>query len=134
LYGPLGSARVVRGIVDGNTEEIDERLASAGGPAAGAYQATVHEITPGIVCKDERVTVRAFAVPHSAGKYAFGYRIDAPDRSIVISGDARANDAIERECNGCDVLIHEGYSDAGFRAVAPARHPCQAQAHTSAWT
>ena len=132
LYGPPGTARLVQGIIDGNSEDIVERLASAGGPAAGAYQATVHEITAGIVYKDERVTVRAFAVPHGAWKYAFGYRIDTPDRSIVISGDARANDAIERECNGCDVLIHEVYSDAGFSSVPPARQPYHALAHTSA--
>jgi ribonuclease BN (tRNA processing enzyme) len=132
LYGPPGTARLVQGIIDGNSEDIAERLASAGGPAAGAYQATVHEITPGVVYKDARVTVRAFAVPHSAWKYAFGYRIDTPDRSIVISGDARANDAIERECNGCDVLIHEVYSDAGFLTAPPDRQPYHAQAHTSA--
>jgi ribonuclease BN (tRNA processing enzyme) len=132
LYGPPGTARLVQGIVDGNSEDIAERLASAGGPAAGAYRATVHEITPGVVYKDERVTVRAFAVPHSDWKHAFGYRIDTPDRSIVISGDARANDAIERECNGCDVLIHEVYSGAGFGTIAPARQAYHAQAHTSA--
>jgi ribonuclease BN (tRNA processing enzyme) len=132
LYGPPGTARLVQGIIDGNTEDIAERLASAGGPAAGAYQATVREITPGIVYQDERVTVRAFAVPHSAWKHAFGYRIDTPDRSIVISGDARANDAIERECNGCDVLIHEVYSDAGFLTIPTVRQAYHAQAHTSA--
>ncbi len=132
LYGPPGTARLVQGIVDGNSEDIAERLAASGGPAAGAYRATVHEITPGIVYKDERITVRAFAVPHGGWKHAFGYRIDTPDRSIVISGDARANDVVERECNGCDVLIHEVYSDAGFRTVPPVRQLYHAQAHTSA--
>lgn len=132
LYGPPGTARLVQGIVDGNSEDIAERLAASGGPADGAYRATVHEITPGIVYKDERITVRAFAVPHGGWKHAFGYRIDTPDRSIVISGDARANDVVERECNGCDVLIHEVYSDAGFRTVPPVRQLYHAQAHTSA--
>lgn len=132
LYGPPGTTRLVQGILDGNSEDIAERLASAGGPAAGAYKATIHEIAPGIVYRDARVAVRAFAVPHSAWKYAFGYRIDTPDRSIVISGDARANDAIERECNGCDILIHEVYSDAGFATIPAARQPYHAQAHTSA--
>ena len=132
LYGPPGTARLVQGIVDGNSEDIAERLAASGGPADGAYRATVHEITPGIVYKDERITVRAFAVPHGGWKHAFGYRIDTPDRSIVISGDARAKDVVERECNGCDVLIHEVYSDAGFRTVPPVRQLYHAQAHTSA--
>jgi ribonuclease BN (tRNA processing enzyme) len=122
----------VRGIIDGNSEDIAERLGSSGGPSPAAYQAIVHEIAPGVVYKDARITVRAFSVPHSAWKYAFGYRIDTPDRSIVISGDARANSAIERECNGCDVLIHEVYSDAGFLTIPEARQRYHAQSHTSA--
>ena len=132
LFGPPGTGRLVQGIIDGNAEDIAERLASAGGPAAGAFNATVHEIAPGVVYQDERIKVRAFAVPHSAWQHAFGYRIDTPDRSIVISGDARANDAIARECNGCDILIHEVYSDEGFGTIPPARQAYHAQAHTSA--
>jgi ribonuclease Z len=84
------------------------------------------------VYKDERVTIRAFAVPHSAWKYAFGYRVETPDRTIVISGDTRASPAIAAACNGCDVLIHEVYSDSGFTTVPPARQIYHAQAHTSA--
>ncbi len=132
LYGPPGTARLVRGILDGNAEDIAERIASAGGPTAGGQSAQVHEIREGTVFSDARVTIRAFAVPHSAWKHAFGYRIQTPDRVIVISGDARANDAIARECNGCDILVHEVYSDAGFATIPEARKPYHAQAHTSA--
>lgn len=132
LYGPTGTKRLVRGIVDGNAEDIEERIASSGGPSAHGYNANVHEITEGIVFRDARVTVRAFAVPHSAWKSAYGYRIDTPDRSIVVSGDARQNTAIARECNGCDILIHEVYSDAGFATIPAARQAYHAQAHTSA--
>ena len=132
LFGPPGTQRLVNGILDGNDEDIKERIASADGPSATAWKATVHEITEGVVYQDERVTVRAFAVPHSAWPFAFGYRITTPDRTIVISGDARANPAIARECNGCDVLIHEVYSDAGLQTVSAARRPYHMQAHTSA--
>ena len=114
-------------------EDIKERIASSGGPRADAVNPNVHEITAGVVYKDSRVTVRAFAVPHSAWKYAFGYRIDTPDRSIVISGDTRESDAIAKACDGCDVLIHEVYSDEGFaKNVPPVRQTYHAQAHTSA--
>lgn len=132
LYGPPGTARLVHGIVDGNDEDIRERVASSGGPSAEGYRANVHEIVEGVVYRDARITVRAFAVPHSAWEHAFGYRIETPDRTIVISGDARRNDAIARECNGCDVLIHEVYSDAGFATIPAARQAYHAQAHTSA--
>jgi ribonuclease BN (tRNA processing enzyme) len=132
LYGPRGTRRLATSIAEGNREDIAERLASAGGPAANGWRANVHEIREGTVFTDMRITVRAFAVPHSAWKHAFGYRIQTPDRIIVISGDARANTAIARECNGCDILIHEVYSDSGFATIPAARQPYHAQAHTSA--
>lgn len=132
VYGPPGTPRLVTGILDGNDEDIRERLASAGGPSADGWKANVHEITEGLVFEDARITVRAFNVPHAGWKHAFGYRITTPDRTIVISGDARANPAIARECNGCDVLIHEVYSDSGFRTIPVARQSYHAQAHTSA--
>jgi len=132
VFGPPGTQRLLNGIIDGNDEDIRERIASAGGPSANGYKANVHEIGEGEVFKDARITVRAFAVPHSAWKHAFGYKITTPDRTIVISGDARANPAIARECNGCDLLIHEVYSDSGFTTISAARQPYHAQAHTSA--
>jgi ribonuclease BN (tRNA processing enzyme) len=132
IYGPPGTQRLVNGIIDGNDEDIHERLASSGGPPANGWKANVHEIAEGVVYKDARVTIRAFPVPHSAWKYAFGYRVETPDRTIVISGDTRESPAIAAACNGCDVLIHEVYSDAGFAKVPPIRQQYHAQAHTSA--
>ena len=35
-------------------------------------------------------------------------------------------------CNGCDVLVHEVYSDSGFTTVPAARQPYHAAAHTGA--
>ncbi len=131
IYGPPGTNRLVAGILDGNAEDIAERVASSAGPSANGWKAVVHEIADGLVYQDARISVRAFAVPHSAWKYAFGYRIQTPDRVIVISGDARANPAIAEQCRGCDVLIHEVYSDAGFATIPPARQTYHAQAHTS---
>jgi ribonuclease BN (tRNA processing enzyme) len=71
-------------------------------------------------------------VPHSRLAHTFGYRILTPDRIIVISGDTRASPAIARECNRCDILLHEVYSDSGFTLIKPERKPYHAQAHTSA--
>ncbi len=132
VYGPAGTTRLARSITDGNVEDIQERIASAGGPSPNGWRVHVHEVTEGTVYSDARVTVRAFSVPHSAWKHSFGYRIQTPDKVIVISGDARANPAIARECNGCDILVHEVYSDSGFLTIPVGRQPYHAQAHTSA--
>lgn len=132
VYGPPGTQRLVSSIEQGNVEDIRERVGSTGGPSADGYRGNVHEIAEGEVFRDARIIVRAFPVLHSKWQYAFGYRIVTPDRSIVISGDSRAHPAIAKECNGCDVLIHEVYSDAGFATMSPRRQPYHAQAHTSA--
>lgn len=132
LYGPPGTRALVQGILDGNQIDIQARLGSSGGPAADGWKANVHEIAEGVVFTDSRVTVRAFAVPHSNLEHTFGYRITTPDRTIVISGDARANPAIARECTGCDLLLHEVYSDSGFKMIPAIRQKYHAQAHTSA--
>ena len=132
IYGPPGTKRLVDGILDGNAEDIAERLGSSGGPSANGWKVIEHDVAAGEVFHDSRITVSAFAVPHGDWKYAFGYRIETPDRTIVISGDTRPNDVVARECNGCDVLIHEVYSNSGFATVTPIRQIYHAHAHTSA--
>jgi ribonuclease BN (tRNA processing enzyme) len=132
IFGPSGLNYLVQTILDGNAEDIRERVASAGGPSREGWQAKVHEVAPGEVFRDSRVTVRAFEVPHSEWPNAYGYRIDTPDRSIVISGDTRESDAVAQACNGCDIMLHEVMSDSGFRTVAPGRQPYHAAAHTGA--
>jgi len=42
--------------------------------------------------------------------FAIRNRIEAPDRSIVISGDTRPTQSIVDTCNGCDILVHAVYN------------------------
>lgn len=132
VYGPPGTSRLVNGILDGNSEDIAERLHASGGPPANGWKVVVHEINEGVVYEDARITVNGFAVPHADWKYAFGYRIKTPDRVIVISGDTRSTPVIAEQCRGCDVLIHEVYSDAGFAKIPAVRQAYHSRAHTSA--
>ena len=76
----------------------------------------------GVVYRDSNVTVTAFRVLHGSWKYAFGYRFDAGDRSIVVSGDTKPTDAVVDACHGCDVLVHEVYSKKGFDRLPADRH------------
>jgi ribonuclease Z len=134
VYGPPGTRHLVDRILDGYGEDIAERVAASGGPSRDGWKTAVHEIAEGVVFSDERVTVRAFAVPHAGWRSAFGYRIETPDRTIVLSGDSRANPDIAGQCRGCDVLIHEVYSDAGLATLNPVRAQYHVQGHTSATT
>jgi len=132
IYGPTGLEYLVQSILDGNAEDIRERYTSPGGPSREGWKAKVHEVAPGEVFRDARITVRAFQVPHSEWPNAYGYRVDTPDRSIVISGDTRESDAVAQACSGCDVLIHEVFSDSGFATVPAGRQAYHAAAHTGA--
>ena len=73
----------------------------------------VHEIRPGVVYRDENVTVTAFPVKHGTWKEAYGYKFETKDRKIVISGDTAPTDEVVKACNGCDVLLHEVYNPHG---------------------
>ena len=132
VYGPPGTKRLVDGVLDGNAADIAERLHASGGPPAEGWKAVTHEIAAGEVYRDARIRVTAFDVPHADWKYAFGYRVETPDGIVVISGDTRPTPAIAGNCRSCDVLIHEVYSDAGFRNVPALRQAYHAHAHTSA--
>ena len=131
VYGPRGLRSMANHLVAAYGEDI--RVRTTGGEPKHKYDprvVNVHEIVPGTVYRDERVTVTAFAVPHGVSQ-AFGYRFQTPDRTIVISGDTGADSRIEEQCRGCDVLVHEVYSEAGLPSRPPAWQAYHKRYHTS---
>ncbi|MBV8601463.1 MAG: MBL fold metallo-hydrolase [Candidatus Eremiobacteraeota bacterium] len=62
---------------------------------------------PGLVMKDDRVTVTAALVHHPPVHPALAYRFDTPDRSIVFSGDTTPSENLIVLAKGADLLIHE---------------------------
>jgi ribonuclease BN (tRNA processing enzyme) len=107
VYGPSGLQSMTEHILQAYRIDIETRTNPDGNQRRFPDGAKVnaHEIKPGVVYKDEKVTVTAFATKHAMESY--GYRFDTPDRSIVISGDTNPVQATIDACNGCDVLIHE---------------------------
>ena len=125
LYGPRGLRAMATHLVAAYADDL--RVRETGGEPKHRYNprvVAVHEIVPGIVYRDERVTVTAFAVKHGTWPQAFGYRFQTPDRTIVISGDTGPDSHLEDQCRRCDVLVHEVYAEAGF-----ARRPAEWQAY-----
>jgi ribonuclease BN (tRNA processing enzyme) len=132
LYGPRGLSQMTRHLVAAYEDDI--RVRTTGGEPRHKHDphlVNVHEVSPGLVYRDDRVTVTAFAVPHGAWKQAFGYRFQTPDRTIVISGDTGADAHIEDQCRRCDVLVHEVYSEAGFARRPPEWQAYHSKYHTS---
>ncbi|MGH7581913.1 MAG: MBL fold metallo-hydrolase [Gemmatimonadales bacterium] len=119
-FGPPGLKAMIEHIIAAWSEDIDIRTNGLEHEAPGGYRVVVHEIHPGVVYDSGNVRITAIPVLHGDWKYAFGYRIDTPDRSIVISGDTRPSPALERAAAGVDVLIHEVYPAS---RVAPENRP-----------
>jgi ribonuclease BN (tRNA processing enzyme) len=110
IYGPRGTADMTKNILAAWKKDIEVRTEGLEHGNRTGYLVDVHEIEPGVVYKDENVTVTAFAVKHGSWDESLGYRFDTPNRSIVISGDTSPTDSIVKACNGCDLLLHEAYA------------------------
>jgi ribonuclease Z len=114
VYGPPGLERMTTKILEAYSEDIEVRLKGNQPSNDPGIHIDAHDVKPGLVYEDANVKVTAFAVKHGAWKHAYGYRFDAADRSIVLTGDTVPQESVVEACDGCDVLVHEVYSQKGF--------------------
>ncbi len=134
VYGPRGMKSMTDHVLAAWADDIKIRNGPVEGPlfSTGAYRVNVHEVSPGVVYKDSNVTVTAFTVKHGEwGPRAFGYRFQTSDRTIVISGDTSPTESVVEQCNGCDILIHEVYTEAGYARASPEWQRMRREDHTS---
>ena len=112
VYGPKGIKAMTDRILEAYRVDVETRTNPDGNQRTfpEGHGVNAHEIGPGVVYKDAKVTVTAFPTKHAMESY--GYRFETPDRTIVISGDTNPAPATIDACKGCDVLIHEGQSPA----------------------
>jgi ribonuclease BN (tRNA processing enzyme) len=108
-YGPAGLQHMTDGLMEAYSQDIEIRTTGLENLRPEGVKVDVHEINPGVVYDRDGVRVTAIPVLHGSWKQAFGYRIDTPDRSIVISGDTSPCEALVKAATGCDVLVHEVY-------------------------
>ena len=111
-YGPVGLKKMTRHIISAWKEDIDVRIKGLERQTRTGYMVDVHEFEGGVVYDQGGVKVTAIPVLHGCWKQAFGFRVDTPDRSIVISGDTRPSSALLEASRGVDVLVHEVYPDS----------------------
>jgi ribonuclease Z len=118
VYGPKGIVAMTQHLLEAYRVDIETRTNADGNQRTfpEGHKVNAHEVVPGVVYKDANVTVTAFPTKHAMESY--GYRIDAPDRRVVISGDTNPTQATVDACRGCDVLIHEAHTPA-FLATRP---------------
>jgi ribonuclease BN (tRNA processing enzyme) len=109
VYGPHGLQRMTNHLLAAFAEDIEIRTRGLERESAGGYRVKVNEIHPGVVYDRNGVRVTAVLVPHGSWKEAYAYRIDTPDRSVMISGDTRPSEALIAASRGVDTLVHEVY-------------------------
>jgi len=119
-YGPHGLKAMTADIIAAWSQDEDIRTNGLEHEAPNGYAVDVHEISPGVVYDSGGVRITAIPVLHGDWKEAYGYRIDTPTRSVVISGDTRPSDALIAASHNVDVLVHEVYSAA---RLAPEKRP-----------
>ena len=131
VYGPPGTQAMTDHLLLAYDEDIRVRIDGLEPANPRGYQVNVQEIEPGVIYTDANVTVRAFRVSHGSWEHAFGFRVETPDRTIVISGDTTPTPSLIENARGCDVLIHEVYSQAGFEKRPREWQRYHARSHTS---
>lgn len=118
-WGPPPLTHITETFFEMSATDIDARMRDEGRldprPLVRA-----HELRDGgRVLKDSNLEVTAAVVDHPPMTLAFAYRFDAPDRSIVISGDTRPADALVALARGADILVHEAmFAPAVDRLIA----------------
>jgi ribonuclease BN (tRNA processing enzyme) len=131
VYGPKGVRAMTEHLLKAYREDVEIRLGGGEPSNKTGYKVIAHEIKPGVVYKDKNVTVKALPVDHGSWREAYGFRFETADLTVVISGDCRPSASVIQNCNGCDVLIHEVYSQAGFTTRPPAWQRYHSRYHTS---
>jgi ribonuclease BN (tRNA processing enzyme) len=131
VYGPVGLKAMTRHVTQAWKLDIANRVRGLERLRTEGCRVNAHEIKPGLIYKDLNVSVTAIPVCHGEMRDAFGYRFETLDRTIVVSGDTTPTDTIVEHSCGCDVLIHEAYSQESHSKVSRKWRAYRRKYHTS---
>jgi ribonuclease BN (tRNA processing enzyme) len=116
VVGPPGTRAMTGHLIAAWREDIDVRTRGLEHESPGGWAVDVRETRGGVVYDSAGVRIAAIPVKHGGWRYAFAYRVDAPDRTIVISGDTAPCEALEQAARGVDLLVHEVYPEVRLQA------------------
>lgn len=106
-WGPPPLQRMTRQFLALNDADIRTRIADEGRPALNKL-IVAHDIKqPGLILKQDGLTVNAAQVVHPPVTPAYAYRFDYQGRSIVISGDTSYSPQLVELARDADILVHE---------------------------
>lgn len=115
LFGPRGLKRMADKITDAYQIDIDYRINGSQPSNPEGYKTKVTEIAEGIIYEDKYISVEAFENNHGDFKNSFGFVFTTKDKKIVISGDTAYSQKVIEKSKEADILVHEVYSEKGFK-------------------
>lgn len=131
VYGPKGITAMTEHVLKAWEIDIEGRAGGLNQHNPTGWKVAANEITPGVVYRDDNVTVTAFPARHEEMVDSFSFRFDTADRAIVISGDTAPTQAMLDHSRGCQVLVHEAYSLAEVHNMARPTPEFRRRHHTS---
>jgi ribonuclease BN (tRNA processing enzyme) len=114
IWGPEGTDKMCRSLIKAYDEDIQVRMNGLENANSNGIQLRITEIGPGPVFEEDGLKVTAFQTRHGAWKHSLGFRFEAEDRTIAISGDCAIYPGMEENYKGADILLNEAYSSRGF--------------------
>jgi ribonuclease BN (tRNA processing enzyme) len=114
VFGPDGIQSMNEHILKAYEKDIAVRINGEEHGTPASYKVIVSTTKPGVIFQDDKVKVTALKVNHGSWDEAFGYKFETPDKTIVISGDCTYSQNIVDACQGCDILVHEVFSEEGL--------------------
>jgi ribonuclease BN (tRNA processing enzyme) len=117
VYGPVGTESMLQGFITYFAPNARIRMADSPGYPLPQKAWHAHDIrSPGVVFRDDRVTVSAIenchyahgpGVQRDAADKSWAFRFQTPDRVIVFSGDTGRCPALTEFARDADLLVHE---------------------------
>ena len=111
--------------------DIDYRINGSQPSNLEGYKTKVREISEGIIFRDKNIIVEAFENNHGDFRNSFGFVFTTHDKKIVFSEMLPTVKVIEK-AKGADVLVHEVYSEKGFKEKTKDWQVYHKAHHTSA--
>src|ERR1700722_7636177 len=104
VWGPPGTAQMIQGMRLMLNHDVERRS----NPVFRREDLDIKttEIGEGVVYDEGGIKITAFPVEHVDGNPAFGYRLDAGNRSVLISGDTTYSDNVVKYGTHVDLMVH----------------------------
>ena len=110
IYGPVGTAKMVKAFQEAMSADTGYRLAHHGDKLwSGGLAADVTEFEAGEEPKEIAniggITIKAFEVDHRPVEPAYGFRFEKDGKAIVISGDTNPCPGLANGAKDADILV-----------------------------